>query len=100
MANSSSRTPPDRHGPQTTCLADAGPRRYVRARPGRAFLGRHGRSPRRASRPTRRGMMVVVEREYPYRGRAPAFVLAVVWGAALAGLYWAATDKGPIRGRD
>jgi hypothetical protein len=42
----------------------------------------------------------LVDREYPYRGRAPVVVLVGVWGLALAGLVWALTDVGPIRGRD
>jgi hypothetical protein len=42
----------------------------------------------------------VVDREYPYRGRAPLVVLLAVWGLALASFVWALTDAGPIRGRD
>jgi hypothetical protein len=42
----------------------------------------------------------VVDREYPYRSKAPVVVLLGVWGLALAGLVWALTDVGPIRGRD
>src|SRR5262249_11862669 len=42
----------------------------------------------------------VVDREYAYRGRAPLLVLIVVWSAALASLWWAATDHGPFRGGD
>ena len=42
----------------------------------------------------------LVDREYPYRGRAPGFVLLVAWGFALGALVWAWTDTGPIRGRD
>jgi hypothetical protein len=42
----------------------------------------------------------VVEREDPYRGRAPGFALALTWGFVLACLHRAVTDEGPIRGRD
>jgi hypothetical protein len=42
----------------------------------------------------------LVEREYPYRGRAPVVVLVIAWGFALATLVWALIDVGPIRGRD
>jgi hypothetical protein len=41
----------------------------------------------------------VVEREYPYRGRAPGFALALTWGFVLACLHRAVTDEGQIRGR-
>ena len=41
-----------------------------------------------------------VEREYPYRGRAPLLVLLVSWGVALGSLAWAVIDHGPFRGRD
>jgi hypothetical protein len=42
----------------------------------------------------------VVEREYPYRGRAPGFALVLTWGFVLACLHRGVTDEGPIRGRD
>src|SRR5262245_40523792 len=42
----------------------------------------------------------VPDREYPYAAKAPLLMLLIFWGGALALLYWALTDHGPIRGRD
>ena len=42
----------------------------------------------------------VVDREYPYRARAPLLVLFIICGCAFASLYWAVTDHGPFRGGD
>jgi hypothetical protein len=41
-----------------------------------------------------------VDREYPYLNRAAVLAVAVVWAAALGGLYCAATQHGPFHGRD
>jgi hypothetical protein len=41
------------------------------------------------------------EREYPYRDKAPPYlILFVVWGLTLTILFWAVLDRGPFRGRD